>query len=76
MKKLQELKKFVNHIEKLNEKLSDQYMDYVEGKTKDIEKFDITITLNNQTLKIPFSADSYEPLLELVNQEIEYLEEN
>lgn len=73
MSKLKELRNFKENIISINEKLSDQSLAYAKGKVKDTDKHEIGITLNGQRVSIPFSADSYEPLLDLIDQEIEYL---
>lgn len=76
MDKIQKLKKFVEHVDELVMELSDQSTDYMQGKTNKIDQHNITISLDNKEISIPFSADSYELLLSLIQQEIDYMENN
>lgn len=58
MSDIQKLKDFYKHIVTLAEQRTDNT---------------ITVELANKSVTIPFTADSYEVLLRLVEQEIDYL---
>jgi len=74
-KKLQELNKFTEIVHKLGEKMLEESEDYAEERVNTPpEKVMITISIKGNNIEIPLTATSYDGIVELLEEEKEYVE--